>query len=144
MSISWPPHSKSMVKKIRYVPLICIRSAQITQNHNQIGYAWYPRRTVASFPVERSSGVTLWHHRVAVRFLPITFDRNELETWGWCHSVRLVKTHRLTCNMTYLGHTVTLTWRDLRSNLKIDLSRIKSIWIDPAWREEYDGVNLVP
>ena len=42
-------------------------------------------------------------------FLPITFDRNEIETWGWCHSVRLVKAHRLTCNMTYLGHTVTLT-----------------------------------
>ena len=59
-------------------------------------------------------------------FLPITFDRNELETWGWCHSVRLVKPHRLTCNMTYLGHTVTLTWRDLRSNFKIDLSRIKT------------------
>ena len=46
-------------------------------------------------------------------FLPITFDINELETWGWYHSVRLVKTHRLTCNMTYLGHNVTLTWRDL-------------------------------
>ena len=61
----------------------------------------------------------------AVRFLPITFDRDELETWGWCHSVRLVKSHRLTCNMTYLGHTVTLTWRDLRSNFKIDLSSIK-------------------
>ena len=26
--------------------------------------------------------------RVAVRFLPITFDRNELETRGWFHSVR--------------------------------------------------------
>ena len=52
---------------------------------------------------------------------------NELETWGWCHSVRLAKAHRLICNMTYLGHTVTLTWRDLRSKFKIDLSRIKSI-----------------
>ena len=58
------------------------------------------------------------------------FYRNELETWGWCHSVRLSKAHHLICNMTYLGHTVTLTWRDLRSNFKIDLSRIKSIWID--------------
>ena len=65
-------------------------------------------------------------------FLPITFDRNELETWGWCQSVRLVKAHPLICNMTYLGHTVTLTWRDLRSNFNIDLSRIKSTWIDPA------------
>ena len=59
-------------------------------------------------------------HRVAVCFLPITFDRNELETWGWCHNVRLVKAHRLTCNVTYL------TLRDLRSNFKIDLSRIKT------------------
>ena len=65
-------------------------------------------------------------------FFAITFDRNQLETWGWCHSVRLVKSHRLTCNMTYLGHPMTLTWRDLRSNFEIDLSRIKSIWIDPA------------
>ena len=48
-------------------------------------------------------------------FLPITFDRNELETWGWCHSVRLVKAHRLICNITYLGHSVLLTLRDLRS-----------------------------
>ena len=66
------------------------------------------------------------------KFFAITFDSNELETWGWCHSVRLVKAHRLICNMTYLGHTVTLTWRDPRSNFKIDLSMIKSIWFDPA------------
>ena len=45
---------------------------------------------------------SLWRHRVAVRFLPITFDRNELETWGWCHSVRLVKTHRLICILSIL------------------------------------------
>ena len=49
-----------------------------------------------------------------------------IETWGRFPSVRLVKTHRLTCNMTYLGPTVTLTWRDPRSNFKIDLSTIKT------------------
>ena len=59
-------------------------------------------------------------------FLTIAFDINELETWGWCHSVRLVKAHRLTCNMTYLGHTVTLTWRDMRSNFKVGHSRKKT------------------
>ena len=123
-SISWPPHYKSM-GKIEVWPLMRIRAAQLTQNHNQIGYAWYPWRAVAWFPVERSSDVTLWRHRVTVRFLPITFDRNDLGTCDWCHSVRLVKTHRLICNMTYLGPTVTLTWRDLRSNFQIDLSRIK-------------------
>ena len=61
-------------------------------------------------------------------FLPITFDINELEAWGWYHSVRLVKAHRLICNMPYLGHTVTLTWRDLRSNFQIDLSSIKKTY----------------
>ena len=58
-------------------------------------------------------------------FLLITFDRNELETWGWSHSVRLVKADRLIRNMTYFGHTVTLTWRVPRSNFKFGLSRIK-------------------
>ena len=50
--------------------------------------------------------MSLGHHTF---FLPITFDRNELEAWGWCHSVYLIKPHRLTCIMTYLDHTVTLT-----------------------------------
>ena len=64
--------------------------------------------------------------------------------WGWFHSVRLVKAHRLLCNMTYLGHTVTLTWRDLRSTFfKIHLSRITNIWIDPARRDEHDGVKII-
>ena len=69
-------------------------------------------------------------YQVAKVFCQYHFDRNELETWGWCHSVRLVKAHRLTCNMTYLGDTVTLTWRDPRSNFKIGLSRSKTYgWI---------------
>ena len=141
ISFSWPSHYKSMVKI--EVPLIRIRSTQLTY-HNQIGYAWYPRRVVAPIPVEKSYEVTLWRHRVAVRFLPITFDRNELKTWGWCHSVCIVKAHRLICNMTYLCHTVTLTWSDQRSIFfKIDISMIKRIWIDSAWREEHDGVKLI-
>ena len=52
-----------------------LRFAQLTQNHNQIGYAWYPRRAFASFPVERSSELTLWRHRVAVRFFANNFCR---------------------------------------------------------------------
>ena len=46
--------------------------------------------------------------------------------------------------MTYLGHTVTLTWRDPRSKIKIDLSRITNIWVDPAWQEEHDGFKIIP
>ena len=52
-----------------------------------------PGALLHHFPFERSFEVTLWRYRVAERFLPITFDGNELETLGWCHSVRLVKAH---------------------------------------------------
>ena len=65
-------------------------------------------------------------------FLRITFDRKKIETWEGCQSVRLIKTHYLICNMTYLGHFVTLTSRDLGSNLQIDLSMPESISVDPA------------
>ena len=61
-------------------------------------------------------------------FLPITFDRKEER----CQSVRLIKAHHLICNMTFLGRFVTLTSGDLRSNLQIDLSRSKSMSVDPA------------
>ena len=40
-------------------------------------------------------------------FLTITFDKKETDTWEKCISVRLIKTHHLICNMTYLGHFVT-------------------------------------
>ena len=42
-------------------------------------------------------------------FLPITHDRKGLETRAWSQCVRLIKTHRLICDMTYLGNHVTLT-----------------------------------
>ena len=130
---------------------MCIRSAQITQNHNQIGNARYPRRAVASFPVERSFEVRHIMTSSGRRtfFLPITFDRNELETRGWCHSVRPVKAHRWTCNMTYLGHTVTLTWRDLRSNFEIDLFKDKKhmnrsgLTRGTRWRPNYSPSKML-
>ena len=49
------PHGRKLAQLT--VPLVRIRSAQLTQNHNQIGYVRYPRRAVASFPVERSPEV---------------------------------------------------------------------------------------
>ena len=53
-------------------------------------------------------------------FLPIPFDRKEIETWERCLSVHLTKTDHLICNMTYLGHLLTLTLGDPRSNLQIE------------------------
>ena len=51
------------------VRLMRIRSAQITQNHNQIGYASYPQHADASFPRYK---VISCHH-VAVRFFANKF-----------------------------------------------------------------------
>ena len=53
-------------------------------------------------------------------FLPITGDREEIEAWEWSHCDSLIKSHRLICNITYLGHHVTL---NLTSNFDLDLSR---------------------
>ena len=53
----------------------------------------------------------IWGHlRPPTVFLRITFDPKAIETWEWSHCVSLIKTHRYICNMTYLGHHVTLTW----------------------------------
>ena len=52
-------------------------------------------------------------------FLPITFDRKEIETWERCQSVHLTKTDQLICNMTYLGHLLTLTLGDPRAEVKL-------------------------
>ena len=55
----------------------------------------------------------LWHVMTSsghYTFLPITFDRKELEAWGKCQSVCLDEMHWLICNMTYLGHFRDLTW----------------------------------
>ena len=49
-----------------------------------------------------------------------------------CQSVRLIKTHLIICDMTYLGQSVTLTLDDLGSKLPSDfLSKKVGILIDP-------------
>ena len=65
-----------------------------------LGHSWWPK--VKCWPVTplRSSEVTN-------RFLQITWDWEELETWKWSQCVCLVNTLGLICN---LGQAVTLTW----------------------------------
>ena len=80
--------------------------------------------------------------QVTKTFTWITFHRIEIEPWARCHCVCLVKTHRMICNMTYLGHlSGQVIWPDLRSNFQIDLSGSKCTCFDASWREEYDGVS---
>ena len=54
-----------------------------------------------------------------MRLLLITFNRIEIEQWGWPQCVSLVDAHQLICYMTYLGHHVTEGDLDLRSNFGI-------------------------
>ena len=73
---------------------------------------------------------------------PITLGRIELEKCRRCHCVVLVMTHRLICNMTYLGHlSGPTTWLDLRSGIRIDLFGSKFECFVASRREECNGVR---
>ena len=98
-----------------------------------LGHSWWPK--VKCWPVTplRSSEVT----EVTNRFLQITWDWEELETWKWSQCVCLVNTLRLICN---LGQAVDL---DLRSNFDLDLSRSCYTCFDAPWRGKHDGVKII-
>ena len=99
---------------------------------------------LASDPVQ-----VIWRHDVTTTssqvnktFTSITPHRISVEPWSRCHCVCLVKTHRLICNMTYLGRlSGQVIWPYLRLNFQIDLPGSKCICFDASWREEYDGVS---
>ena len=80
---------------------------------------------------------------VTNRHLPITFDRKEIETWDWCHYVRLGQANWLICNITHFGHHVTLAWLHLRSNFDLDLAISFYIWFDASQRDKHDGIKIV-
>ena len=64
-------------------------------------------------------------HEVIIRFSPITRVRMEIDTRKWFQTTWLVKLLRNICTLTYLGHDLTLTWLDLRSDFQIGLLRSK-------------------
>ena len=78
--------------------------------------------------------------KVTNSFLQITFDPNAIETWEWSHCVSLIKTHRYICNMTYLGHQVTLTWGQI---FDLNLSRSCYTCFDASWQGKHDGVKSI-
>ena len=78
-----------------------------------------------------------------MRFLPLNFDRIEIEQCGWSQYIPLAETHRLICNRTYLGHDVTSSNLDLRSNFDLNVPRLTCIYFDVSRREKHDGVRIV-
>ena len=79
-SISLPPHYKSMGKT--QMPQILIRSVQIAQNYAQLGYCWWPRCNFAHVTPGKVIRGQIITSRYQCTFLLITFDWNEIETWG--------------------------------------------------------------
>ena len=79
---------------------------------------------------------------VTNRFLLMTHDWTEQETRAWSHCACLVATHRLICNMTYLGQYVTSHDLDLRPNMTW-LFKSPCMCFDESGREEHDGVRIM-
>ena len=62
-----------------------------------------------------------------MRFLPIRFDRIEIEQWGWIQYVSLAKAYQMICSMTYRGHHVTSCDLELRLSLTKSLKDAETI-----------------
>ena len=78
-----------------------------------------------------------------MRVLPLTFDRIEIEQYGWFQCISLAEMHRLICNMACLGHDVTSSDFDLRSDFDLDLPRSTCTYFDRSRIEEHDGVRII-
>ena len=79
-----------------------------------------------------------------MHFLPLTFDRIEIEQCAWPQCVSLAETHRLICNMTYLGHDVTTSDLDLRSNFDLNFLRLTNVKMRIIRRVSTSGTRWRP
>ena len=100
-SILWPPHCKAMGEK---------SNRSFTMNWVVLGYCWWYSRKFWSMTFIKAIRGHMTLSEVTNRFLLISHDSKELQTWAWSHWACLVKTHCLICNMTYLGQHVTFVW----------------------------------
>ena len=74
--------AETNIKKKSQMPQIRIKSVQLDQNHAQLGYCWWPWWNFAYV----APGKVIWGQIMTswgqCAFLLITFDWNEIETWG--------------------------------------------------------------
>ena len=101
----------------RFFPKVRLGTSYLSQDILTLGHSRWPLCNFDPMtpPLEhlRSYEVTF--------FLPLTFDRIEIERWWWSRYVSLVQTHRLIFDMTYLSRHVTSRGLDPRSHSDIDL-----------------------
>ena len=108
------------------LPLMCIISVQFTQIHNQISCAWYPGTLLHHFPVERSSEVTLWRHRVDCSGVPnpdrgslpylTTYDLHRHWVWLFSTSQCLLPRFSARVNVGYTGWLKKMSPLAFKSN----------------------------
>ena len=117
------------------------KTTQFFQDHDHSPHLWW---SGCNWSDDRGPWEgQLRSHEGIIRVSPITRDRMEMETRKWCQTAWLVKPLWKICILTYLGHDLTLTCPDLRSDFEIDLSRSKRICPESARRGEHDGVIFI-
>ena len=77
------------------------------------------------------------------RFWQITFYQNKIKACTWSHYGQFVKTNRLICNLTLLGHQLTSRSRDLRSNIDIDLQGSTYTYFDASQQKKHNDVRII-
>ena len=77
-------------------------------------------------------------------FLLISHAWKKLQTWAWSHWACLVKTHRLICNMTYLGQHMTFVWPWPEVQHWPYPLRSLGTCFDAPQRQEHDGCRTRP
>ena len=119
----------------------CCISVHASRQGKQIGDLPHVSISFLSKVMDRKLTL-LWHLVTSSgqnTFLPITFDRKEIKTWGGSQFVCLDETHRLISDMQH-DLLRSFPWSDMRSNFEVELLRSRDdqnrscrICVDASW-----------
>ena len=117
------------------LPLKRILPVQILPIYAELGYYWWLWRSFASVTLRKVIRGHIMTSRDKYAFLPTSFDRIEIETWGRHQWVCYGHAHHMICNIVYLDHFMTFTWGKVQPNSIVDHTMLKtyySIHLDEA------------
>ena len=114
------------------LPLKRIRPVQILKRHAELDYYWWLWSSFASVTRWKVSRGHMMTSRDKYAFLPISFDRIEIETWDRHQWVHFGQVHHVIRNMICLCHFVFIPFMPFRwtrvkfrSNFVADLTMLK-------------------
>ena len=127
------------------IPQLRIRSRNFIMKWVVLGYCSWSRSKYWSVTFIKVIWGRMTSFEITNKFMLIIHEWEELQTRAWSHCLRLVKTHRLICNSTYLGQHVTSRNLDLWSNfdLKFQSHQVCTCF-DAPWQEEHDDAWIKP